>query len=281
MVINKHNIKLKFKSILQTSNEVLFSSKIPNVLAILIFLLVAIQVINTGWYFLLNSKDISMESEDTSLFIKKINYPNLISNPFERSSNLALSRALQVETPPQTSLPIKLYGIVYSDLGSIDSAILGFNTNEQKSYKINESLADNIILESITPELVIISREGVRESVMFEQNRVLDLPTIDPVLAQNSKNLTTETLDSISSLSKLVTFKPYFLNGSLKGYQLYRGNKSALFQQRGLKEGDILVTVNGLNVQDPAFIKELVGPGSVKLDLLRDAQRYSVTLNLN
>ena len=58
-------------------------------------------------------------------------------------------------------------------------------------------------------------------------------------------------------------------------------NKSALFQQRGLKEGDILVTVNGLNVQDPAFIKELVGPGSVKLDLLRDEQRYTMTLNLN
>ena len=215
------------------------------------------------------------------LFIQKINYPNLISDPFERSSNLALSLALQVETPPQTALPIKLYGIVYSDLGTIDSAILGFNTNEQKNYKINESVADNIILESISPELVIISREGIRESVMFNQDRVLDLPKIDPVLVQNSKNSTTATLDSISSLSKLVTFKPYFLNGSLKGYQLYRGNKSALFQQRGLKEGDILVTVNGLNVQDPAFIKELVGPGSVKLDLLRDEQRYSMTLDLN
>ena len=281
MVINKHNIKLKFESILQTSNQVFFSSKFSNVLAILIFLLVAIEVINTGWYFLLNSKDVSIESRDTSLFIKKINYPNLISDPFERSSNLALSLALQVETPPQTALPIKLYGIVYSDLGTIDSAILGFNTNEQKNYKINESVADNIILESINPELVIISREGIRESVMFNQDRVLDLSKIDPVLVQNSKNSTTATLDSISSLSKLVTFKPYFLNGSLKGYQLYRGNKSALFQQKGLKEGDILVTVNGLNVQDPAFIKELVGPGSVKLDLLRDEQRYSMTLDLN
>ena len=281
MVINKHNIKLKFESILQNSNEVLFSSKFSNVLAILIFLLVAVEVINTGWYFLLNSKDVSMESRDTSLFIQKINYPNLISDPFERSSNLALSLALQVETPPQTALPIKLYGIVYSDLGTIDSAILGFNTNEQKNYKINESVADNIILESINPELVIISREGIRESVMFNQDRVLDLSKIDPVLVQNSKNSTTATLDSISSLSKLVTFKPYFLNGSLKGYQLYRGNKSALFQQKGLKEGDILVTVNGLNVQDPAFIKELVGPGSVKLDLLRDKQRYSMTLDLN
>jgi len=281
MVINKHNIKLKFESILQTSNQVFFSSKFSNVLAILIFLLVAIEVINTGWYFLLNSKDVSIESRDTSLFIQKINYPNLISDPFERSSNLALSLALQVETPPQTALPIKLYGIVYSDLGTVDSAILGFNTNEQKNYKINESVADNIILESINPELVIISREGIRESVMFNQDRVLDLSKIDPVLVQNSKNSTTATLDSISSLSKLVTFKPYFLNGSLKGYQLYRGNKSALFQQKGLKEGDILVTVNGLNVQDPAFIKELVGPGSVKLDLLRDEQRYSMTLDLN
>ena len=239
MVINKHNIKLKFESILQNSNEVLFSSKFSNVLAILIFLLVAVEVMNTGWYFLLNSKDVSMESRDTSLFIQKINYPNLISDPFERSSNLALSLALQVETPPQTALPIKLYGIVYSDLGTIDSAILGFNTNEQKNYKINESVADNIILESISPELVIISREGIRESVMFNQDRVLDLSKIDPVLVQNSKNSTTATLDSISSLSKLVTFKPYFLNGSLKGYQLYRGNKSALFQQKGLKEGDI------------------------------------------
>lgn len=281
MVINKHNIKLKFESILQTSNQVFFSSKFSNVLAILIFLLVAVEVINTGWYFLLNSKDVSMESRDTSLFIQKINYPNLISDPFERSSNSALSLALQVETPPQTALPIKLYGIVYSDLGTVDSAILGFNTNEQKNYKINESVADNIILESINPELVIISREGIRESVMFNQDRVLDLSKIDPVLVQNSKNSTTATLDSISSLSKLVTFKPYFLNGSLKGYQLYRGNKSALFQQKGLKEGDILVTVNGLNVQDPAFIKELVGPGSVKLDLLRDEQRYSMTLDLN
>ena len=84
-----------------------------------------------------------------------------------------------------------------------------------------------------------------------------------------------------SALSQMISFQPYFSNGTLKGYQIYPGNQSKLFDSSGLKSGDVLVAVNGLDIKDPSVLKELSSFGQVKLDLIRDDDDLSIIVKLN
>ena len=80
----------------------------------------------------------------------------------------------------------------------------------------------------------------------------------------------------------MISFQPYFSNGTLKGYQIYPGNQSKLFNSSGLKSGDVLVAVNGLDIKDPSVLKELSSFGQqVKLDLIRDDGDLSIIVKLN
>ena len=205
-------------------------------------------------------------------------YKNLSGDPFIKGTNQSLNQVFSIDIPP-TSLSLRLYGIRYSNSGQLDAAILGFDPNNQRIYKTNEVIADNIILEFIEPERVVISRGGIRESVTFDSDTVLS-PEITKVLANSSKGIKVEDINS-SALSQMISFQPYFSNGTLKGYQIYPRNQSKLFDSSGLKSGDVLVAVNGLDIKDPSVLKELSVFGQVKLNLIRDDDDLSIIVKLN
>jgi len=192
--------------------------------------------------------------------------------------NLALNQTFKLQAPP-TTLSLRLYGIRYSNSGELDAAILGFDPSNQRLYKSNEVIADNIFLEFIEPERVIISREGIRESVTFDKNAVFP-PEITKSFANSDRKITVDGINS-SSLSQLISFLPYFSNGTLKGYQVKPGKQEELFESTGLKSGDVIVAVNGLDINDPTVLKELTSLGQLKLDLIRDDNNFSITVKLN
>ena len=86
--------------------------------------------------------------------------------------------------------------------------------------------------------------------------------------------------NKLHSFSKVVSFKPYFNEGKLEGYEISSGQEEELFNQSGLKEGDVLIAVNGLNFNDPSLAKEM-SLSNARLDLLRDKKVFSLTVGLN
>ena len=77
-----------------------------------------------------------------------------------------------------------------------------------------------------------------------------------------------------------MSFKPYFTKGKLEGYEISSGQEEEIFNQSGLKKGDILIAVNGLSFNDPSIAKEM-SFSNVRLDLLRDRKNLSLTVGLN
>ena len=82
-------------------------------------------------------------------------------------------------------------------------------------------------------------------------------------------------------MNRMISFQPYFSDGTLKGYQLYPGKESDFFKKSGLKVGDVLVAVNGLDIKDPSVLKELSTLGQIQLDLIRENNDFSITVQLN
>ena len=159
---------------------------------------------------------------------------------------------------------------------------MGFDPNNQRIYKTNDVIADDIVLEYIEPERVIISRGGITESVTFEKDSVLSKTFTNSLANKDNTTPKINWIDTeIDLVSDMITFQPYFSDGSIKGYQLYPGDDSSLFNQSGLQPGDVLVAVNGLSVRDPSVLKELSGISDVRLDLVRDEDDLSITLSLD
>ena len=261
-----------------------FSSKIfirslPVYLSLLFGFVIALQLINLTWKIIYPVNSVTYSKDSSLLKNNSVDaYKNLSGDPFIKGTNQSLNQVFSIDIPP-TSLSLRLYGIRYSNSGQLDAAILGFDPNNQRIYKTNEVIADNIILEFIEPERVVISRGGIRESVTFDSDTALS-PEITKVLANSSKGIKVEDINS-SALSQMISFQPYFSNGTLKGYQIYPGNQSKLFDSSGLKSGDVLVAVNGLDIKDPSVLKELSVFGQVKLNLIRDDDDLSIIVKLN
>jgi len=261
-----------------------FSSKIfigslPVYLSLLFGFVIALQLINLTWKIIYPVNSVTYSKDSSLLKNNSVDaYKNLSGDPFIKGTNQSLNQVFSIDIPP-TSLSLRLYGIRYSDSGQLDAAILGFDPNNQRIYKTNEVIADDIILEFIEPERVVISRRGIRESVTFDSDTVLS-PEITKALANSSKGIKVEDINS-SALSQMISFQPYFSNGTLKEYQIYPGNQSKLFDSSGLKSGDVLVAVNGLDIKDPSVLKELSVFGQVKLNLIRDDDDLSIIVKLN
>ncbi|HIA42696.1 MAG TPA: hypothetical protein EYN84_00865 [Gammaproteobacteria bacterium] len=261
-----------------------FSSKIfirslPVYLSLLFGFVIALQLINLTWKIIYPVNSVTYSKDSSLLKNNSVDaYKNLSGDPFIKGTNQSLNQVFSIDIPP-TSLSLRLYGIRYSNSGQLDAAILGFDPNNQRIYKTNEVIADDIILEFIEPERVVISRGGIRESVTFDSDTVLS-PEITKALANSSKGIQVEDINS-SALSQMISFQPYFSNGTLKGYQIYPRNQSKLFDSSGLKSGDVLVAVNGLDIKDPSVLKELSVFGQVKLNLIRDDDDLSIIVKLN
>ena len=257
----------------------IFIGSLPVYLSLLFGFVIALQLINLTWKIIYPVNSVTFSIDSSLLKNNSVDaYKNLSGDPFIKGTNQSLNQVFSIDVPP-TSLSLRLYGIRYSNSGQLDAAILGFDPNNQRIYKTNEVIADNIILEFIEPERVVISRGGIRESVTFDSDTVLSPETIK-VLANSSKGIRVEDINS-SALSQMISFQPYFSNGTLKGYQIYPGNQSKLFDSSGLKSGDVLVAVNGLDIKDPSVLKELSVFGQVKLNLIRDDDNLSIIVKLN
>ena len=257
----------------------IFIRSLPVYLSLLFGFVIALQLIDLTWKIIYPVNSVTYSKDSSLLKNNSVDaYKNLSGDPFIKGTNQSLNQVFSIDIPP-TSLSLRLYGIRYSNSGQLDAAILGFDPNNQRIYKTNEVIADDIILEFIEPERVVISRGGIRESVTFDSDTVLS-PEITKALANSSKGIKVENINS-SALSQMISFQPYFSNGTLKGYQIYPGNQSKLFDSSGLKSGDVLVAVNGLDIKDPSVLKELSVFGQVKLNLIRDDDDLSIIVKLN
>ena len=257
----------------------IFIGSLPVYLSLLFGFVIALQLTNLTWKIIYPVNSVTFSIDSSLLKNNSVDaYKNLSGDPFIKGTNQSLNQVFSIDIPP-TSLSLRLYGIRYSNSGHLDAAILGFDPNNQRIYKTNEVIADDIILEFIEPERVVISRRGIRESVTFDSDTVLS-PEITKALANSSKGIKVENINS-SALSQMISFQPYFSNGTLKGYQIYPRNQSKLFDSSGLKSGDVLVAVNGLDIKDPSVLKELSVFGQVKLDLIRDDDDLSIIVKLN
>ena len=198
---------------------------------------------------------------------------------------------------PDTPLNLKLIGLLADDRAQHSRALI-FNGTDEQSYAIGDDVTRGVMLQAIFPDRVILSRGGRLETLRLERDQPgtgggdFSPPPVamieeraqtsgPPQLAQ----IRDEVLRDPAKASEYVRVQPANVGGQLKGYRVYPGKDRSAFTAAGLRPGDLVTAVNGVQLDDPAkalqMLGDLGGAGQVNLVVERGGQSQNISINLS
>ncbi len=209
-----------------------------------------------------------------------------------------------IEDAPDTRLRLILRGVFATRDKTMARAIISEPGGEEKYYAVDDELPGGAVLKEIAADRVILqSRAGRMETLRLPkefggsgrparntasarvERRPADRNRIVPrVSAGELRDYRDKMLTNPQELVGLIRTRPVKEGGQIKGYKLFPGKDRALFNRLGLRSGDVIVSINGMELGDPATGLALLGQLSSATEMNvvvdRRGQRQTVTLSL-
>ncbi|WP_207062858.1 type II secretion system protein GspC [Motiliproteus sp. SC1-56] len=191
----------------------------------------------------------------------------------------------------KSRLAVRLLGVVKGPEAGSSVAILA-ERNRQRAYAVGDTLSidPNARLVEILADRVVLDVNGTRQYVELEANRRpsppgqgvvaapqpqssgalpqridLNEPDIRRVLGDFRERVVSDPL----SFGRFVQLRPHAENGRFDGYQLQPGREPQLFHRLGLRTGDVITHVGGVDITNPGNVPQL-------MELVRSEQRIQV-----
>lgn len=197
---------------------------------------------------------------------------------------------------PETNLNFVLRGLVFSDDQAIAHAIIAAGGNESQ-YTVGAKLPGNVELKEIHTDRVVLLHNGRYETLRLPREESLAGPSTPPLQQQdlapgpippstppNLQGLREELLQNPQSFMDLMQVSPVNQDGAFMGFRVAPGRKRMMLQQLGLQEGDIITSVNGIKLDDPAkgleVLTNLRTADTVAVTVLRQGNEESLTLQI-
>ncbi|HYW03093.1 MAG TPA: type II secretion system protein GspC [Gammaproteobacteria bacterium] len=197
---------------------------------------------------------------------------------------------------PETGLNLKLYGIFTSGRAGRSRAIIARGNQDEKIYGVGDQLPGNAVVTHIYPDRVIIRRNGALEALRLPHANKQDL--LHGSAAQGNAGpgpgssggaqlaqVRNQILSNPDKLANLVRVRPVYRSGKLAGYRVYPGPDGSLFHRLGLHPGDLVKSVNGVDLDQPSkafnLMQTLKGASQLSLVVDRGGQQKTVTVSLD
>ena len=184
-----------------------------------------------------------------------------------------------------SDLAIDLYGTRVDNVSGRGSAIMAADGGEQRSFAVGDEVMPGVTLHSVAFDSVTISRGGVLEQLFLDQSvpaegiRLASPATAPEPAAQAATARVTPRVDAVR-LDAELSMQPLVNGGRVSGARLGAASGGQLLNELGLREGDVLVSVNGVRVDDAARSKGLGelagGAGTVVLEVRRGAELKTI-----
>ncbi|MDH5392959.1 MAG: type II secretion system protein GspC [Gammaproteobacteria bacterium] len=186
---------------------------------------------------------------------------------------------------PETTLNLVLRGIFATQPMKLATAIIAAGKNAKElSYGIGDSVPGNATIEEIYATHVVLMRNGRLETLKLPEKSVGDIQAVQnsaPGLNLNQGadrilgDIRRDILKNPTSFGEYAIPVPVSKNGKLQGYRLRPQKKGhELFKQFGLQRNDIVISINGINLNDPvqgiSALKKLSNATDVNLTVLRN-----------
>lgn len=198
------------------------------------------------------------------------------------------------EPPKPTELKLKLWGVaVHADHSSY-CIIEDLTTHKQDLYRINDVVTANAVVKDVEWDRVILDRDGQEEILELASGQGGPPRPVAAVAAAPVPNQSTNphiqqvsesqynidrsevdaALDNMNQLFTQIRAVPHFEGGKSTGFRLFAIRQNSLFDNIGLRNGDIIQSINGTEINDPSKALGLMQD-------FRNARQLSVTILRN
>jgi general secretion pathway protein C len=243
--------------------------------------------------------------------ISKLINQNLFGNAQAKPTAVAVEEVTDV---PETKLNLVLAGVVSSSDPNRGAAIIEYQNN-QNTYGAGDKIeGTNVILEEIYVDRVIIKNRVTRETLMLDgidfdeanKKRRSDSQIAMPSTNQNRNNSPSNRVvqtenqreraqalrearqqlaEEPASFTDMISLTPHRVDGVFIGFRVTPGAKPELFNSVGLKNGDVVVQLNGLDLSDlqqsQEAMTQLQEADTLQLEVLRDGEYVSLDLDIS
>lgn len=224
----------------------------------------------------------------------------LRSAQYEPFGTLQESAAAAVEEAPDTRLRLELVGVLATGQGA-GSAIIVAGGGPAELYHVGATIGDNLAtLHQVHKDRVILRREGRYETLRLpraEDPRVRATATESratatpdaatetappaPVTARLSRS---RWLENPERVMDALRAQPVVRNGNLFGIRVSPTRNQREFQRAGLRDGDIITSVEGQSIRtidNPQQLLSRIGDAEqVNIVIERGGQTLPLTVEL-
>lgn len=118
--------------------------------------------------------------------------------------------------------------------------------NKIRRYKLEDKLTDGSRVIKISRAEVVLEKDGKKEVLVLEGPRIKEtIVSVSPTHKVVNKNAAMAKIGSLSNTLKLVEAKSRFNTDGQPGFIVDGIPKSSILEQAGLKNGDLIRSVNG------------------------------------
>ena len=190
------------------------------------------------------------------------------------------------QSAPETRLRLRLEGVLVAERPEDSGAIVAGTGGVTEHYKVGDTLPGNAELVEVEPSRILIKRNGMFETLTFEEsvdtglvteNQPMDSGSPDDFVADVQARLDTQGAGALVAFG----LRPV-QDGSAAGY-VYDGSNPML-RAANLKAGDVITAINGQGLgdfeQDRALLESWRSMPQLDIEIERDGARFTVSYAL-
>jgi general secretion pathway protein C len=196
------------------------------------------------------------------------------------------------EPPKPTELKLKLWGTAVHTDHSSYCIIEDLTTHKQDLYRINDVVTANAVVKDVEWDRVILNRDGQEEILELASGPGGPPRPVGPLASARGqptnphiqqigdgqydidRSEVDAALDNMNQLFTQIRAVPHFEGGKSTGFRLFAIRQNSIFDNIGLRNGDIIQSINGTEINDPSRALTL-------LQDLRNARQLNVTILRN
>ena len=200
----------------------------------------------------------------------------------------------KIRNAPDTQLALTLLGILANNKNKAASRALISSGSDEKPYSISDAVTPGVTLTAIFPDRVVLSRNGKLETLRLDKDQpnsndepLAVAENADPGAAESLAQIRTQMLANPSKAQDYIRVQPApgaGGNGQM-GYRIFPGRDHSVFTAAGLRPGDVVTSVNGVQLDDPAkslqLLSDLSQANQVTLTVQRGGESQTVNVNLS
>ena len=212
-------------------------------------------------------------------------------------STTAGSGAPASRAPLNLASKLRLLGVVIGDHEGVSAIVEELSSKRQLFFRLHDQIPDAGEISEIRRDGMVV-RQGNQQELLELAASQIEKPPSAPVTAGSAvvpvpgspvrtvldRREVEQAMGDLPKLLSQARAVPFLVNGTMNGFRLDYIAPSSFYEKIGLKYGDVLQQVNGVDIRDPGtmltLFQQLRNEKTVKLDVLRSNQRTAMTFDI-